>query len=152
MEFYFRRRTKADIQEFLSWHFEGVYAFYNNDSQQEKIDWYINSVENENAFSVFNEKEELIGNCEYSLDDGAYVMGLQMKPELTGMGMGKVFSNAVIEFGRAKYQFCELYLAVAAFNERAATVYRSLGFTVIEETIWTIREKDYEFLIMKKQF
>lgn len=152
MEFHFKRRTKEDIIEFLTWHFDGIYSFYDNDAQREKIEWYWNSIHNDKAFSMLNEKYELIGNCEYSLDGDSYIMGLQMKPELTGKGMGYSFSNAVIEFGRDKYKFNELYLAVAAFNERATKVYTKLGFEVIEKDIWTIREKDYEFLIMKKQF
>jgi ribosomal-protein-alanine N-acetyltransferase len=45
-----------------------------------------------------------------------------------------------------------LFLAVAAFNERAVKVYKNLGFKVIEEDVWNIRGKDYDFLIMKLDF
>lgn len=152
MKYNFRRRTKEDIQAFLSWHFEGVYSFYDNDIQKEKLDWYWSSIENEDAFSIYNDHNELVGSCEFSIDEGEYIMGLQMKPELTGQGMGVEFSNAVIKFGKERYDFKALYLAVATFNKRATKVYEKLGFEVIEEDVWNIRGNDYNFLIMKKQF
>lgn len=156
MNFEFRIRTESDTQEFLTWSFEGEYSFYDNAIQQEKIDSIINLTGSDKAFSVYNEDNELVGNCEfYDVgDDGEilYAVGVQMKPILTGKGYGEAFCKAIIEYGRKVIGFNRLGIAVADFNKRAKRVYEKLGFELIEEDVWNIRGNDYKFIIMEKNF
>lgn len=156
MNFEFRIRTESDTQEFLTWSFEGEYSFYDNGIQQEKIDSIVSLTGSDKAFSVYNEDNELVGNCEfYDVgDDGEilYAVGVQMKPILTGKGYGEAFCKAIIEYGRKVIGFNRLGIAVADFNKRARRVYEKLGFELIEEDVWNIRGNDYKFIIMEKNF
>lgn len=156
MNFELRVRTESDTQEFLTWSYEGEYSFYDNSFQQEKIDSIRNLTGSDKAFSVYNEENELVGNCEfYDVgDDGEifYAVGVQMKPSLTGKGNGLVFCKAIIEHGRKVIGFNQLGIAVADFNKRARRVYEKLGFKFVEEQVWNIRGNDYKFIIMEANF
>ncbi|WP_282137317.1 hypothetical protein [Rossellomorea aquimaris] len=94
MELTIRRRTEEDIKKFITWTYDGIYSFYDNNSQAEKIKGLKESVHLERAFSVVDEKENLIGNCEFYdvEEDGKdiLVLGVQMKPSMTGKGYGSL--------------------------------------------------------------
>lgn len=80
-------------------------------------------------------------------------IGLGLKPELTGQGLGKEFARMSIDFGiqRLNYKGNTVKLMVASFNERAIKVYKKLGF---EETGRSVLETSYgekEFITMAKK-
>ncbi|MBN8193459.1 hypothetical protein JI667_15015 [Bacillus sp. NTK074B] len=55
MQLTVRRRTHEDINEFLTWTYDGIYSFYDNNSQIEKMDGLKESVHLERAFSVVDD-------------------------------------------------------------------------------------------------
>ncbi|MFZ3579728.1 GNAT family N-acetyltransferase [Virgibacillus sp. DJP39] len=154
MELTIRRRTKEDINEFITWTYEGIYSFYDNNIQKEKIEGFKQSVHSERAFSVIDEKENLIGNCEFFNveEDGEEILavGVQMKPSLTGKGYGSKFVKATIEQGKELLKFNHLELAVVDFNERAIKTYEKEGFIKKGEFQNEIRGNTYNFIIMAK--
>lgn len=156
MEFFIRKRTDEDINEFITWSYEGIYSFYDNNIQQEKINSLKRSIHSDRAFSVINEEGTLAGNCEfYNVQEDnteILVVGLQMKPSLTGQGHGSKFSNAIIEQGRQLFKYDHLELAVADFNKRAIRTYEKEGFKMRGEFEDTIRGKSYNFIIMAKNW
>ena len=56
------------------------------------------------------------------------VVGLGLRPYLTGRGLGLRFVEAGIEFAVERFHPQRLRLAVASFNKRAITVYERAGF------------------------
>lgn len=78
------------------------------------------------GFACFGEDARVIGG-RYS--ENALDIGLGMRPDRTGRGEGYAFVAAILEHGRRLYGPMTLRLSVAAFNERAASVYRRLGFS-----------------------
>ncbi|WP_064094039.1 GNAT family N-acetyltransferase [Rossellomorea aquimaris] len=156
MTFMIRNRTDEDIQEFLTWTFDGIYSFYDNSIQQEKIDGFIESVHDKRAFTVVNAADEVVGNCEFFNvgDEGEEILavGVQMKPSLTGKGNGAGFIHAIVEQGRSMLGYDHLELAVADFNERAINVYEKEGFQKKAEFQNEIRGKNYRFIIMFKDW
>ncbi|MDQ0087899.1 ribosomal-protein-alanine N-acetyltransferase [Paenibacillus anaericanus] len=151
-----RTRTIEDVHEFINWTFEGIYSFYDNNIQEEKIAGFYNSVDSERAFSVINEHDELIGNCEfYDVgDDGEEILavGVQMKPSLTGKGTGFDFVNTILEQGRVELKYNYLELAVVDFNQRAMRLYENVGFRKIGEFENNIRGNTYQFIKMAKDW
>ncbi|WP_433747381.1 GNAT family N-acetyltransferase [Falsibacillus pallidus] len=156
MELTIRRRTEEDINEFITWTYEGKYSFYDNNIQEEKIEGFKESVNSERAFSVIDENENLIGNCEFFdvEDDGDLIVavGVQMKPSITGKGYGSRFVKAIIEQGRELLNFNHLELAVVDFNERAIRTYEKEGFIKKGEFQNEIRGNRYNFIIMAKDW
>ncbi|GAA0776940.1 GNAT family protein [Clostridium subterminale] len=152
MKLEFRVPTKSDIDDILTWKYDGIYSFYDNDIQKEKIEWIKSFVDSGDNFSIYNDNNKLVGNCSFYYIEEFFCVGLQMRPELTGKGFGIEFAKAIIDFGREKYKFNYIDLTVANFNNRAIKVYEKLGFKVIEEFVNTIRGNDYDFLAMRLVF
>ncbi|WP_032121174.1 GNAT family N-acetyltransferase [Clostridium amazonitimonense] len=157
MKFSLKVRTEQDTKKILNWCYEGIYSFYDNNIQQEKIDNIISLTGSDRAFSVVNEEGELVGNCEfYDVSDNEeeeiLAVGIQMEPSLTGRGYGTEFSRAIIEEGRERLKYDYLELSVADFNTRARKVYEKIGFKKIDEIYNEIRGNKYKFIIMAKKF
>ena len=148
----FRKPTENDAKDIAAWKYEGEYSFYNNDKTEAKKQWASNIHKEENTFAMYNENNELIGNCcfDYDEEDKLYTFGVQMRPSLTGKGMGKEVVSAILNFGRETYKFNEIDLLVAKFNRRAITLYEKLGFKTIDEFVWHVNDEDKEFIAMRK--
>ncbi|WP_346915119.1 GNAT family N-acetyltransferase [Clostridium sp.] len=152
MKLEFRVPTKSDVDDILTWKYDGIYSFYDNDIQKEKMEWIESFVDSDDNFSIYNDNNKLVGNCSYYYIEEFFCVGLQMRPELTGKGFGIEFAKAIIDFGREKYKLNYIDLTVAKFNNRAIKVYEKLGFKVIDEFVNTIRGNDYDFLAMRIVF
>ena len=150
MKLEFRKPTEADSREIAAWKFEGEYSFYDNDKTESKKEWAMNLHKQENAYAIYNENNELIGNCCFEFDEEEVLFGIQMKPSLTGKGMGAEVVTAILEFGREKHKFNQISLLVAQFNKRAIKVYERLGFVVREEFMWYVNGEEKEFYEMRK--
>jgi len=152
MNIEFRKPTESDAKDISSWKYEGIYSFYNNDKTEAKQEWARNIHKDENAFAMYNEKNELIGNCSFTYDDDdkEYLFGVQMRPCLTGKGMGTEVVANILNFGREKYNLDKITLLVANFNKRAIRLYEKLGFKTIEEFPAHVNNEDIIFVVMKK--
>lgn len=152
MKLEFRVPVKSDIEDILTWKYDGIYSFYDNDIQKEKIEWIESFIDSDDNFSIYNEHNELVGNCSFYYIEEFFCLGVQMRPELTGKGFGTEFVRAIINFGKKKYNLSYIDLTVAKFNKRSIKVYEKVGFKFIEEIVNTIRGNDYDFLIMRLEF
>ena len=59
-------------------------------------------------------------------------VGLGMRPDLTGRGLGEEFVHAGLRFARETYSPPAFRLTVATFNQRAIRVYERAGFETVE--------------------
>ncbi|MDT8716838.1 GNAT family N-acetyltransferase [Clostridium sp. 19966] len=128
MNIEFRKPIESDSNDIATWKYEGIYSFYDNDKTETKKQWARNMHNEQNTFTIYNEKGELIGNCSFNYDEeeNQFMLGVQMRPELTGKGMGTEIVEAIIAFGRKEYKFNKIALFVAKFNRRAITIYERL--------------------------
>lgn len=152
MNIQFRKPTERDGKDIATWKYEGIYSFYDNDKTEGKKQWASNIHNEENTFVLYNEKNELIGNCSFDHEEEGILFGVQMRPNLTGKGMGTEIVKTILEFGREQYKFNELDLLVAKFNKRAIRVYEKLGFEIVDEFVWNVNEEEKEFIAMKKNY
>ena len=156
MNYQLRKRTKADVDEFITWSYDGEYSFYDNHIQEEKINGFLQSIDTDCFYSVMDDGGELIGNCEFfNVGDAPEVVlavGVQMKPSLTGKGNGLRFIQAIIEQGRERIGYDHLELAVVDFNKRAMKVYEQAGFKRKGSFQNRIRGEEYHFIIMEKDW
>lgn len=86
----FRKPIEDDSRDISTWKYEGVYSFYDNDKTEMKQQWASNIHKEDDIFAMYNENNELIGTCSFDYDeeDKKYMVGVQMRPNLTGKGMG----------------------------------------------------------------
>jgi [ribosomal protein S18]-alanine N-acetyltransferase len=66
------------------------------------------------------------------VDDKIMVIGLGIRPDLTGKGIGQSFVHAGMAFAREQFAPSAFRLYVLSFNQRAMRVYERAGFHVVE--------------------
>lgn len=102
------------------WRYEPPYDFYDGD-----VDPVLNP---ERFYEALGEDGALVGNYYFEEKGDALEIGLGLRPELTGRGLGLEFFLAGLEYGRRRFRPARVILNVAAFNERAIRVYERAGF------------------------
>ena len=128
---------ETDARTVLDWQYEPPYHIYNIDpsNREEVVRFLVDpancyyAMADTNgmlvAFSCFGEDARVPGG-DYTLD--ALDIGLGIRPDLTGRGLGQGFVEAVVDFARAQFGAQVLRVTIAAFNERAQRVWRQAGF------------------------
>jgi len=115
-----RLASAETFAEMATWRYERPYDFYDGD-----VDPVLNP---ERFYEALDEDGSLVGNYYFEQKGDALEIGLGLRPDLTGRGLGLEFLLAGIEFGRRRFGLPGVILNVAAFNERAIKVYERAGF------------------------
>ncbi len=132
------RLNAAQAREILSWRYAAPYDFYNPPSDADEASLVIEFLRDDLGFhAVMGLRGEFIGFCSFGLDgqvpggdyrEPALDIGLGMRPDLTGQGLGEQFFGAILDFAMSTRPADCYRLTVADFNERALRLYRKFGF------------------------
>jgi [ribosomal protein S18]-alanine N-acetyltransferase len=76
-------------------------------------------------------------------------LGLGLRPDLCGSGLGEGFTRLGINLVRRVHGPVRVTLAVAAFNVRAITVYERCGFVTTGRHMRHTSGNDWEFVDME---
>jgi RimJ/RimL family protein N-acetyltransferase len=117
-----RPASAETLSELATWRYEPPYDFYDGDE-----DPVLNP---ERFFEAVDEEGSLVGFYYFEEKGTALEIGLGLRPQLAGRGLGLEFFRAGVEYGRRRFGPARIILAVAAFNERARIVYERAGFRV----------------------
>lgn len=91
----------------------------------------------------------MISNANHHQAHGATLdLGLGLRPDLTGQGLGPAFLAAGLAHAQAVYRPARFRLAVAAFNQRAIRLYEKAGFTRVRAFTQTTNGGHFPFLEM----
>ena len=112
--------TEATFRELAEWRYEPPYDFYDGD-----VEPILNP---ERFYGTLDEHGAVVGYFYFEEKSDALEIGLGLRPDLTGSGFGLEFFRAGIEFGKRRFSPRRMILNVAAFNQRAITVYERAGF------------------------
>jgi len=75
-------------------------------------------------------------------------IGLGMKPELTGQGLGKTFFRTILAHTKTLADAePRVRLTVATFNQRAMRLYSHFGFQEVERFLDTLAGVDYTVMV-----
>lgn len=121
------------------WKYEEPYSFYDMTSDIDDYNELVNeSLRNESAYFEATVDGELVGFFCLSVEKDEIEIGLGLKPDFCGKGIGREFLNRIIDYINEHYSYSVLSLSVAAFNKRAIKVYEACGFkqqtTFMQET------------------
>jgi ribosomal-protein-alanine N-acetyltransferase len=142
---------EAAAEAIAGWHYEGSYAFYDMDQDAEDLAELLDpEAWTDRYYAVKDEAEALVGFFCFEKEEGTVILGLGLRPDLTGGGLGAGFVEAGLDFAREKYAPATFRLSVATFNRRAIAVYRKVGFK--DEALFTNETNggQYEFLSMTR--
>jgi [ribosomal protein S18]-alanine N-acetyltransferase len=133
-EFTIRPMTAADAHAVAAWRYPGEYSFYDADADPDDLAELLDPVEWEQRYFAADEiaQHELAGFLMVKLTGPVAEIGLGLRPDLTGHGLGESFLRTCLRFASAALGAQSYTLAVAAFNHRAITVYERAGFQEVE--------------------
>lgn len=121
---------KEEAYKISEWHYDEPYSFYDfkNDIEDAKEFLDFSNRPEDKYFSVINDSGELAGFYEVRPSNGCIEIGLGMRPDLTGKGLGLSFLRSGLEFINEKFNPGVLRLQVLSSNKRAQIVYERAGF------------------------
>ena len=151
MQFTFRPMNDQAAQAISHWKYDDPYSFYNMENDPDDL---AELLEPQNWLGRFyeavDESKDLIGFLELMHKAPVVELGLGLRPDQTGKGLGYDFLLAALHFATQYFAPTLFRLRVAVFNQRAIHVYTKVGFQVVE----TVRQKtnggEHEFLCMTR--
>jgi ribosomal-protein-alanine N-acetyltransferase len=148
MNFIFKPMNQDNATEIADWHYDGAYSFYDMVSDPKDLEEFLDPIKRESSyFSVYDDKV-LIGFFSFHKIDHTVDIGLGLRPDLTGKGLGFLFLLTGMEFAKNKYSPTSFSLAVATFNQRGIKVYERAGFRPVKGFIQETNGGQYEFVKM----
>ncbi len=162
MQFIFSPMNEADAHTIKTWRYEGPYAVYNIDNDPNSLAELLD--QRSPYYAVRNEQGELIGFFVFGTsaqvgnvgipglysENNTITIGLGMRPDLTGKGLGLAFVNAGLDFAREQFKPDYFRLFVLAFNEHAIRVYERAGFQHVRVFVQRNIHGEREFLEMRR--
>lgn len=128
-ELRFEQMTQDEAEEVADWRYEPPYDFYDAPSDEEDLVLLLSAARRAGrTFAAKDGSGEMVGFLTYGREDDAIVVGLGLRPDLTGHGLGGPFVAAGLDFARERFAPRRFRLSVAAFNQRAIKVYERAGF------------------------
>ena len=147
MKFTFSLMNETDAQVVSTWRYEAPYDVYNTGNDDEEASHTSELLDRRSPYyAVRNDTMsgggELVGYFCYGtagqpwevsepslyVDDKIILIGLGIRPDLTGKGFGLSFVNAGLAFAREQFAPSAFRLYVLSFNKRAMRVYERAGF------------------------
>ena len=148
----FRQMEDSEAVEISGWHYEPPYGFYDATSDVDDLQELLDAKRRKGAyFSAFDERGVLVGFFQFESDGTMVDVGLGMRPDLTGHGLGIGYLLAGLEFARKRFSPEGFTLSVATFNERAILVYERAGFRRGSEYTHHTNGGEYLFLSMARE-
>jgi ribosomal-protein-alanine N-acetyltransferase len=134
LEFAIRPMTAVDAHTIAAWRYPGEYSFYDADADPGDLAELLDPAGWGQQYFAADELTDhtLAGFLMVKLAGPVAEIGLGLRPDLTGRGLGESFLRACLHFASAALGAQSYTLAVAAFNHRAITVYERAGFQEVE--------------------
>jgi ribosomal-protein-alanine N-acetyltransferase len=113
-----------------SWRYPGVYAFYDLNHDPDDVVLIRDRARRAGRWFAVDDADtgDLVGFFELKPRLTEIELGLGLRPDLTGQGLGPAFVEAGIALARQRHPGLRLFLLVAVFNDRARKVYERAGF------------------------
>jgi [ribosomal protein S18]-alanine N-acetyltransferase len=149
--FTFVQLSQEEAEAIAEWHYPEPYSFYNWSADVDDLQELLDPALRGDAYwAVRDDSDELVGHFSFKPKGDAVEIGLGLRPDLTGRGLGADFLAAGLEFARTRFAPERFTLAVATFNERAIKVYERAGFR--RERVYMHRTNggEWEFLEMSR--
>jgi len=128
-----RAMTEADARAVAVWRYPAEYSFYDVDSDAADLAELLDPAEwGRRYFSVDDDGSELVGFFVFKVSGRTAEIGLALRPDLTGIGLGESFVDTAVQFAAERFGVESFTLSVAAFNVRAIKVYERAGFREVE--------------------
>jgi ribosomal-protein-alanine N-acetyltransferase len=121
--------SQEEAEAIATWRYEPPYDFYDSPADAGDLAELLDPVQRgEGYFSARDFAGELIGFFQFRREGDVVGVGLGLRPDFTGRGLGQSFLEAGLVFARNRFAPRSFRLSVATFNKRAIAVYERGGF------------------------
>ena len=149
IRFTIQQMTNDSAMAIADWIYTPPYDFYNAVPDDPDLADFLNpEFRHGRYYETVAEYYGLVGFFEFKHEKDPLEIGLGLRPDLTGKGLGLRFVQAGMAFARSHFGVSHLCLTVATFNQRAITVYERAGFRPVTTYMHHTNGADYEFLRM----
>ncbi len=156
--------TEGEARAIQTWRYEGAYTTYNFDDSPDALAELLDT--RSPYFAVRGERGELVGFFAYGTAaevggetdpalyadpaDRTLAVGLGLRPDLTGKGLGLSFVEAALAFAHERFAPSGFRLFVLDWNARAIRVYERAGFVRVRTRTVTNRHGTLTFVEMRR--
>ena len=121
--------TQEEAEVIAGWEYQPPYDFYDWTADEDDLTELLDPVRRgDRYFSARDDDGQLVGHFRFSDQDGVVAVGLGLRPDLTGRGLGLSFLEDGLTWATEQYAPHRFRLSVAEFNSRAIKVYVKAGF------------------------
>jgi RimJ/RimL family protein N-acetyltransferase len=137
--------------EVVTWHYEPPWDFYDLASDPDDAAAMADPARAEQRRAVLGEDGSLEAFLYFDWHGDVTEVGIGLRPDLTGRGLGEFFLNAQLEYAASRWKPASFRLFVAAWNERAIRLYERLGFREVAREMRHFElVGDHEFIRMER--
>ncbi|WP_373600203.1 GNAT family N-acetyltransferase [Paraclostridium bifermentans] len=126
--------NKEQADSYINWKYDYPYEFYN--IPEYAIEETLEEIFEDDSthyFAVLDDEGKLFGVYSYIFKLDKVEIGLGIRPEDTGKGLGEEFVRDCINFVRNEISFKgDICLRVVDWNKRAINLYKKLGFVAFD--------------------
>ncbi len=148
----FEKMTQQEAEDIAyNWHYDGEYSFYDMEADKEDLAGFLDPESRGDTMFTVRKGKEVVGffSVNNTEQDSIFDIGLGMRPDLTGSGLGLEFLRAGMDFVITRFAPEKITLSVAAFNQRAINVYKKMGFKELDRFMQDTNGGTYEFIRME---
>jgi ribosomal-protein-alanine N-acetyltransferase len=143
--------SQAEAETIADWTYEAPYAFYDwRADENDLAELLAPGLRGDRYFSAHDEAGELIGFFNFLREGDVVGIGLGLRPDVTGRGLGLSYLEEGLAFGRARYAPRRFKLSVATFNVRAISVYERAGFVATRSFMHETNGGTHPFIEMER--
>jgi ribosomal-protein-alanine N-acetyltransferase len=129
MRWVFRSFARPDADAVLTWRYEPPYDEYDPAHDPRDVEETLAAVGSATWFAVDDTEDgSLAGFLDCRIGEREIEVGLGLRPDLTGHGLGPSFVEAIVELVRARWGPALIAVDVLPWNERAIRAYERAGF------------------------
>jgi ribosomal-protein-alanine N-acetyltransferase len=142
----------AAAQAIATWRYPPPYDFYDADADPEDLAELLDPAARADAYLAARDADGgLVGFFCIKPDGDAVEIGLGLRPDLIGRGLGAAFLAAGLAHARQRHAPRRFRLFVAAFNHRAIRVYERAGFRATAQLSRMTNGGCYAFVEMTRE-
>jgi [ribosomal protein S18]-alanine N-acetyltransferase len=143
--------SQKDAEAIAGWHYEPPYDFYDADADERDLAELLDPERRgDHYYSAHDKGGELIGFFGFGYSEGVAGIGVGLRPDLTGRGLGLSFLEQGLAFLEARYAPECYRLSVAEFNRRAIKVYERAGFVRTRSFVHETNGGTFRFVEMER--
>ena len=148
--FWIQPMSQDSADQIAAWTYPAPYDFYDMVADEEDLAQLLSESTRENTYFEVIRNGALFGFATFYPQKDHLAIGLGMKPDQTGQGLGVNFYQAIEDYARKNFDCQVLQLSVASFNQRALALYQKVGYERVESYQQATNGGEFPFVRLQK--